>query len=171
MHDGNDLTVLRFPQHKQLQLLLVKTAENSNLLLYKFELYFFKACRITDSEEREREGLMRQGNSLRDRETTPAVGRNQKAFSGSHCRRKSSQHAQHCQQKRRAFFTWSRGSSSAWTDSAAPALLSHLRRLRLLQKQPDLCSAVSLVCSCSVCCRKTHLHLPYKRRAMLVLYN
>lgn len=63
---------------------------------------------------------------------------------------------------------WSSGGKSAQTDSAAPALLSHLRRLRLRQEHPGLCGAVSRVYFCYVVGRC--ICLPYRRRAMVVLY-
>lgn len=48
--------------------------------------------------------------------------------------------------------------------------LSHLRRLALLQNGPSLCGATPRVHSCSMCCRKLHLHLPYKRMDTSVVY-
>lgn len=72
------------------------------------------------------------------------------------------------QTKEQGMFTWRSGGKSARTDGVAPALLSHLRRLRPLQKPRDLWGAVS--CALPLCCRKMHLHLPCTRRAALVLY-
>lgn len=149
----------------------MKTAETRSPLLHNLELYFFKECRITDLEEREREELVRRGGIAQEiaiQREHSCDGEKPKSHFGQPKLLEKLTTCTAPQTKEQGMFTWRSGGKSARTDGVAPALLSHLRRLRPLQKPRDLWGAVS--CALPLCCRKMHLHLPCTRRAALVLY-
>lgn len=92
-------------------------------------------------EEREREELVRRGGIAqeiaRQREHS-CDGEKPKSHFGQPKLLEKLTTCTAPQTKEQGMFTWRSGGKSARTDGVAPALLSHLRRLRPLQKPRDL---------------------------------
>lgn len=123
----------------------MKTAENSNLLLYLFVLYFLKACRITDLEERQKVESVRcvlAYGTERQREHS-CNGEKLKIHSHQpELQKDSSQHAQCGREK-------SRGCSPGAVVTSLPGpvtLLESPQRLGLLQNGP-VCVVPHLICT------------------------